>query len=237
MLLCELHAHTTWSDGVARLEDVVDIYGAAGFDVLCVTDHVVRSDDPWRDLAGGRVGITEENVGEYVAALELEAERAWSRYRLLVVPGLELTANHLDPDQAAHAVAVGLREYVGVDDGIAEALRAARARGAALIAAHPHSDESEGTPDRLTRRFWREWDSLGSLVDRAEVVNRSEPYGWVARAGLPAVASGDFHRPEHLSSWKTLLACEQREQAVVDYLRSARPTFVGHVDAAARAAA
>lgn len=46
-LLCELHAHTNWSDGELPLAAVVDLYGQAGFDVLCVTDHVLRSDDPW----------------------------------------------------------------------------------------------------------------------------------------------------------------------------------------------
>ena len=46
-LLCELHAHTRWSDGALTLPDLVDLYGRSGFDVLCVTDHVNRLDDPW----------------------------------------------------------------------------------------------------------------------------------------------------------------------------------------------
>jgi predicted metal-dependent phosphoesterase TrpH len=41
-LLCELHAHSRWSDGDLELADVVDLYGRAGFDVLCITDHVMR---------------------------------------------------------------------------------------------------------------------------------------------------------------------------------------------------
>ena len=45
-LLSELHAHTTWSDGTLTLRELDDIYGRAGFDVLCVTDDVLRSDDP-----------------------------------------------------------------------------------------------------------------------------------------------------------------------------------------------
>jgi hypothetical protein len=45
-LLCELHAHTTWSDGVLSVRELADVYGTAGFDVLCVTDHTVRLDDP-----------------------------------------------------------------------------------------------------------------------------------------------------------------------------------------------
>ena len=46
-LLCELHAHTMWSDGALSLRELVDLYGRSGFDVLCVTDHVTRTDDPW----------------------------------------------------------------------------------------------------------------------------------------------------------------------------------------------
>ena len=237
MLLCELHAHTTWSDGVLPLPEVVDLYGAAGFDVLCITDHVVRSDDPWRDDVGGRVGVTEDNIAVYLAEIDREAERAWRRHRLLVIPGLELTVNHPDPDRAAHAVAVGLREFVGVDEGIGAAMTQARGRGAAIIAAHPHSDEDQCPPERATRGLWRQWERYAPVVDRVEVVNRNEPFAWVARAGLPAVANGDFHEPEHLVSWKTLLPCELREEAIVAYLRSSRPSFVGQVDAAVRAAA
>jgi hypothetical protein len=32
LLLCELHDHTTWSDGYLTLRDLVDMYGEAGFD-------------------------------------------------------------------------------------------------------------------------------------------------------------------------------------------------------------
>ena len=42
-LLAELHAHTTWSDGAFNIPELVELYGHAGFDVLAVTDHVVRS--------------------------------------------------------------------------------------------------------------------------------------------------------------------------------------------------
>jgi hypothetical protein len=45
------------------------------------------------------------------------------------------------------------------------------------------------------------------------------------------VASGDFHRPEHLHGWKALLPCHKEAGAVVDYLRSGRPTFLTRIDA------
>jgi predicted metal-dependent phosphoesterase TrpH len=42
-LLCELHAHTTFSDGALSPSELVDLYGSAGFDVLAITDHVCRT--------------------------------------------------------------------------------------------------------------------------------------------------------------------------------------------------
>jgi predicted metal-dependent phosphoesterase TrpH len=229
-LLCELHSHTTWSDGALSLPDVVDLYGSHGFDVLVVTDHVLRSDDPWPSLNVDGSHVHERNHAAYLAAVREEAERARASYDLLVIPGLELTYNDPDPDAAAHAVAVGLRSYVSMDGGLADAMAEARADGAAIVAAHPHAPAEGVHPERTTRRFFREWRLLGGLVDRWELFNQREVFGWVANAGLPSVAAGDFHRPEHLTSWKTLLPCEKTEAGVVSYLRSGRPAYITRLD-------
>ena len=50
------------------------------------------------------------------------------------------------------------------------------------------------------------------LVDRWELINRQQTFGWIAEFGLPAVATGDFHRLEHLETWKTLLPCAKTER-------------------------
>ncbi|MGH3038280.1 MAG: hypothetical protein ACRDLZ_02575 [Gaiellaceae bacterium] len=222
-LLCELHAHTTWSDGNLSLRELVDLYGHAGFDVLCVTDHVLRADDPrWSP----ETCVHEANFDSYVAAVDAEAERARTLYELLIVPGLELTHNHVDPDLAAHAVAVGLREYVSPDAGLVGSLLAGGEAGAALLAAHPHGPDADPTPARTTRRFWREWEALRPLVHRAELFNGRDVYSWVAGAGVPAVASGDVHAREHLSSWKTLVPCAKDEEDFVAFLRSATPGYL-----------
>src|SRR5262249_23596159 len=132
---------------------------------------------------------------------------------------------------AAHAVAVGCRAFVGVDDGLESALAEAREQGAALIAAHPYLEENGGSsPARATTRFSRDWRELMPQIDRWELFNRYERFGWVAGGGLPAVANGDFHQPEHLHGWKTLLPCAKSEEAVVDYLRSGRPAFLTRID-------
>ncbi len=226
-LLCELHAHTRWSDGALTVSELVDLYGTNGFDVLAVTDHVVRS-NPQEAV---RFGVHAGNHADYLAEVAAQAERARRDYDLLVLPGLELTYDDPDPFDSAHAVAVGTRTLVSVDDGIEPALRRARRAGAALIAAHPYrQDEGDIPPTRPTQRFSRDWRELAPLVDRWELFNRRELFAWVAEHELPVVASGDFHRPEHLCGWKTLLPCSKREDAVVEYLRSARPAFLTRID-------
>jgi predicted metal-dependent phosphoesterase TrpH len=230
-LLCELHAHTRWSDGALSVPELVDLYGQNGFDVLAVTDHVVRQDDPWLPPHARACGVTGANHADYLAEILAQAERARREYDLLLVPGVELTYNDRDPSLAAHAVAVGCRTFVGVDDGLDTALAEAREQGATLIAAHPYRQAAaDRSPARATTRFSRDWQELRQHVDRWELFNRYELFGWVAECGLPAVANGDFHQPEHLHGWKTLLPCTKSEEAVLEYLRSTRPAFLTRID-------
>ena len=219
-LLCEHHAHTTWSDGAFGVGEVVDLYGRRGFDVLAITDHATRDARE----------IHAANYEAYLAAVETEAERAWRDYRLIVLPGLELTYDDPDPEQAAHAVALGLRSYVSVADGVETMLRAARAHGAALVAAHPYQVGEADTSPRRTARFAADRGRLGPLVDRFELFNRDTLFSWVADAGLPTIATGDFHRIEHLAGWKTMLPCPKTEEAVISYLRSQRPAYLVRLD-------
>jgi len=228
-LLAELHAHSVWSDGELTLRELVDLYGDEGFDVLCVTDHALPSDDLWlatQRARGEARHIDAVTFPAYRSAIESEARRALARYGLLVVPGYELTWCDPYPERAAHVVALGVDSFVSPDLGLRPALAALRADGAALVAAHPHADAPDPTPLRTTKRFWRERDALARLVDRFELVNRSTVFGWVAEAGLPAVASGDFHRPEHLGTWKTIIPCDRTSEAVVDYLCGPGPVLL-----------
>ncbi len=236
-LLCELHSHSTWSDGDLGVPALVDLYGSAGFDVFAITDHVVRRDDPWR--VKDERALAPDRFDDYLAEVEAEAARAEAEYGLLVVPGLELTYDALDPRRGAHAVAVGLREYVGLEGGLEAALEQARAAGAVLIGAHPYSLADVVGAARTTARFAQDPEWAATAVDRFEVCNRHDFFDWVARARLPYVATGDFHRLEHLQTWKTLVPAEKDEAAILDYLRSPAPvslTRVGTAEPVRRAA-
>jgi predicted metal-dependent phosphoesterase TrpH len=223
-LLCELHAHTTFSDGALSASELVDLYGSAGFDVLAITDHVCRTGE-------SPCALVAEDHARYLETLEAEAERARLLYDLLVIPGLELTWDDL-PERSGHALAVGVREWIGVDDGLEQALQAAEAGGAALIGAHPYTLEATVGAQRTTARFSEEREWSREVLHRFELCNRHDFFTWVAEERLPAVASGDFHRPEHLATWKTLLPCAHEEEAVVAYLRSRGEAALTRLDAA-----
>jgi predicted metal-dependent phosphoesterase TrpH len=144
VLLCELHAHTTWSDGTLTLTELVDLYGWHGFDVLSITDHVAP---------GGDGRLTAATQARYLSAIERECRRALEQYGLLLIPGLELTF-HCGPEEPGHALALGLHSWVELGHGLEHALREARARGAATVAAHPHDEHMDPNPSRTKRWFW-----------------------------------------------------------------------------------
>jgi len=206
LLLCELHAHTTWSDGDLTVTEVVDLYGRSGFDVLCITDHAYPGPRPV-DLR-----LDADSFPHYLNAIDREARRAREQYDLLVIPGLELTYDAED----GHALAVGARCFSPVRPELADALAAVRDLGAATVAAHP----------TVGGWFWRNRLGVHELVDRYELINRRQTFGWVAEAGLPAVASGDFHQLDQLATWKTVLPCRKEEEDVVQYLRSGGRAYV-----------
>jgi predicted metal-dependent phosphoesterase TrpH len=226
-----LHAHTRWSDGAFGVRELVDLHGRLGYDMLCVTDHALRQDRA-HDATSHVTGARYEG---YLDEIVREGRRAWSRYRLLLVPGLELTYDADHADESAHVVALGLEEYVAVEPPLDELLRRARATGATLIAAHPDGGSGEAS-GRRTRAFARN-PELWTLVDRFELFNRTAMFGWVAQAGLLAVASGNVHRFEHFDGWKTLVPCAREPEAVLEHLRSERPVYLARAGGAPRSAA
>ena len=66
-LVCELHAHTTWSDGDLSVRELVDVYARAAVDVLAVTDHIVRLDDPYLATGDDR-SVTAEDFPDCARA-------------------------------------------------------------------------------------------------------------------------------------------------------------------------
>ena len=225
-LLCDFHVHTRWSDGRLSLRDVVDLYGATRrFDVIAITDHILMRRDllarAGRLLSLGRreFSVTEARFQAYLEDIAVEAKRAKRLYDLLVIPGAEITQNHIRSRKNSHIVGLNLREYISADQPAEDILRAIRSQGALSIACHPHH--------RTTRRveigtcfLWDHRKRLMRLVDVWEAANRDDLFSVTSLKHYPYVANSDFHKPKHLYSWKTLLRCEKNWDAIARTLRA-----------------
>ena len=224
-LLCDFHVHTTWSDGRLSVREVVDLYGQTGrFDVIAITDHILMKNDLLGRAArmislGLRdFSVTERRFDAYISEIAAEARRARKLYDLLVIPGAEITQNHIRSKKNSHIVGLNLTEYISADQPAEDILQEIRRQGALSIACHPHH--------RTTRRFeigtcylWDHRKRLAELVDVWEAANRDDLFSVTSLKHYPYVANSDFHKPKHLYSWKTLLKCEKNWEAIAHTLR------------------
>jgi predicted metal-dependent phosphoesterase TrpH len=225
-LLCDFHVHTRWSDGRLSLREVVDLYGQTGrFDVIAITDHILMK----RDLLGraGRMAslglkhfsVTEDRFPEYVAEIQAEAGRAKRLYDLMVIPGAEITQNHIRSKKNSHIVALNLTGFISADQPAEEILKEIQRQGALSIACHPH----HRTTTRVeigTCYLWNHRKRLAEFVDVWEAANRDDLFSVTSLKHYPYVANSDFHKAKHLYSWKTLLRCEKNWEAIARTLRA-----------------
>jgi predicted metal-dependent phosphoesterase TrpH len=225
-LLCDFHVHTRWSDGRLSVREVVDLYGRTGrFDVIAITDHILMKRDLLKragrlvSLGLKEFSVTEERFDAYIADIRKEAERARRLYDLLVIPGAEITQNHIRSKKNSHIVALNLKEYIDADQPAEEILEEIRRQEALSIACHPHH--------RTTRRIeigtcylWDHRKRLAELVDVWEAANRDDLFSVTSLKHYPYVANSDFHKPKHLYSWKTLLRADKNWDAIAKALRA-----------------
>ena len=225
-LLCDFHVHSQWSDGRLPLRDVIDLYGRTKrFDVVAITDHILMERDllaragRWISLGRREFSVTAARFEEYLRDIETEAKRAKRLYDMIVIPGAEITQNHLRSKRNSHIIALDIKEFISADQPAEEILKAVRRQGALSIACHPH----HRTTTRLeigTCYLWEHRKRLVDLVDVWEAVNRDDLFSVTSLKHYPYVASSDFHKPKHLYSWKTLVRAEKSWPAIARALRS-----------------
>ena len=225
-LLCDFHVHSQWSDGRLPLRDVIDLYGRTKrFDVVAITDHILMERDllaragRWISLGRREFSVTAARFEEYLRDIETEARRAKRLYDMIVIPGAEITQNHLRSKRNSHIIALDIKEFISADQPAEEILKAVRRQGALSIACHPH----HRTTTRLeigTCYLWEHRKRLVDLVDVWEAANRDDLFSVTSLKHYPYVASSDFHKPKHLYSWKTLVRAEKSWPAIARALRS-----------------
>jgi predicted metal-dependent phosphoesterase TrpH len=212
MLLCDFHIHTTYSDGSVELRRTIDLFGQAGFDVIAITDHVADGDNSIGKFAQRfNLSVREDNFSEYMEHIKREAARAWDKYGMLVIPGVEISKNHLSSDKSAHLLLIDIKDFIPACWNYEKIFLEARGQDALIVACHPHymSDMSKDT-----LFLWNNREKYAKYIDAWEVANRDDVFNVISLKKYPYVANSDFHKARHLYSWKTLLNCEKDTAAV-----------------------
>lgn len=213
MLLADFHIHSTWSDGALSIPEIVDLFGSTGHDVIAFTDHVVNSDSLIGQVTH-RFGltVTADNFREYRTEIEREKRRALDQYGMIVIAGFELTQNCLTRKNSAHALALGVDEFISADGTVEEMLERAQQKSQCVVACHPHEQS-----DWFSNTFylWNRRDDVRDLIDLWEVACRWDLFPPIARARLPYIGNSDFHRSEHLYAWKTLLPANNTNERAI----------------------
>jgi signal transduction histidine kinase len=69
-LLGDLHIHSNFSDGLLSIEEIVEIYGKSGFDVIAITDHLFDTESQ-RSLELHEEGKSIKNIGAYFGKIRV----------------------------------------------------------------------------------------------------------------------------------------------------------------------
>jgi predicted metal-dependent phosphoesterase TrpH len=217
MLLCDFHIHTKYSDGSVKLRRAIDLFGQAGFDAIAITDHVVNGDNSMGKFAHRfRLSVREDNYDEYITAIKNEAERAWDKYQMLVIPGVEISKNHLSSDKSAHFLLIDIKGFIPACWSYEKIFLAAKEQDALTVACHPHYMSDMG---RDTLFLWNNRDKYERYIDAWEIANRDDVFNVISLKKYPHIANSDFHRVRHLYSWKTLLNCRKDIDSIKQCIR------------------
>ena len=219
MLLCDFHIHTNYSDGKMTAPEVVDFYGKRGFDCICITDHV---GDPRRLIGkfGRLLNLTlgPEQMDEYFDVLDRERRRAWRKYHMLVMTGLEFNKDGFSKKTSAHLLGIDLHAPINPALDLPETIAEIHAQGGLAVASHPHIMKSEWGKNTLY--LWENQETFAPLIDAWEIANRNNIFTPVGLKRLAFLANSDFHKPKHIYSWKTLLHCEKEPEAIKECIRN-----------------
>lgn len=215
-LLCDFHIHTAFSDGSLTLEKVVNLYGEKGFDAISITDHILDEEELKKQKANLEMpcAIEKEHFQDYLHSLWKEAGRAWDEFRMLVIPGTEITNNSC----GYHILGIDIKEYIDPGLSVEEIVARIHHQGGIAIAPHPHRGSLDGTQELMY--LWNNHEQFVHFFDSWEVANRDDLFNVVGLQKFNYVANSDFHEPRHLYSWKTMICCEKNPEAIKAAMRN-----------------
>lgn len=223
MFLADLHIHSTFSDGRLTIPQLVDLFGQRGCGAIAITDHLCEENTIWgRSAHALGLTLTKATFPLYREILKSERNRAWREYRMILIPGVEITKNALSDFNSAHILSLGTLDYISADDPVDQVLQNIRAAGGLSVAAHPLP---MGRFDKQTLHLWHHRERLRDLVDVWEIANGCHFFEEVQDTDLAKLANSDFHRRGDFGSWKTILRSDRDPDAIRDAILNQNTHF------------
>jgi hypothetical protein len=158
-----------------------------------------------------------DQLDEYYTVLERERRRAWRKYEMLVMTGLEFNKEGLTRKTSGHLLGIDLKAPISPSLSFVEIIAQIHSQGALAVAAHPHVMKSEWGKNTLF--LWENQEIFAPIIDAWEIANRNNIFTSVGLKRLAFLANSDFHKPKHIYSWKTLLHCDNDPEAIKDCIR------------------
>lgn len=224
MMLTDLHIHSTYSDGKLTIQEIVDLYGNLGFNIIAITDHLCE-EESFLGKASNFLDktLTKSTFSKYLKEIEVEGHRALIKYGMLVIPGIEFTKNSFSFKRSAHILGLGIKEYIASDLSVDELLKEIKKQGALSIAAHPVSTRML---EHQTFHLWENREKYKDMFDAWEVASGPHFFDEVFRSGFPMLASSDFHHRKQMNSWKTLIDCDLSFESMASAIKKQRIEFI-----------
>jgi hypothetical protein len=196
--LVDLHIHSNFSDGKLSIAEIVDFYGAKGFSAIAITDHLADS----KTLTGFvthklKLSLNETNMEAYLQELHTQSRRAWQKYNMLLLAGVEVTLNSWSRQNGAHIVFLNVDKYIDPNKPVLDLLKENSQYFS--IAAHPLWQEAY---EFKTTYLWEQREQLNPYVKAWECATAQKFSKEVYQSGYAYVSSSDFHSPNKFESWK-----------------------------------
>ena len=196
--LIDLHIHSNFSDGKLSIAEIVDLYGSKGFSAIAITDHLADN----KTLTGFvthklNLSLNEANMPDYLQELHAQSLRAWQKYRMLLISGVEITLNSWSRQNGAHIVFLNVDRYIDPNKPVLDLLK--ENQNYFSIAAHPLWQEAY---EFKTTYLWEQRQHLSPYVNAWECATAQKFSKEVYQSGYAYVSSSDFHSPNKFESWK-----------------------------------
>ncbi|WP_455368128.1 PHP domain-containing protein [[Eubacterium] cellulosolvens] len=123
-----------------------------------------------------------------------EAEALTKKYGLLVMPGIEISADGI----YAHILAFGINKEVRPDLGVEETIFKIHEQKGVAIAAHPYR-----YVNNLDRKEWENLDAIETLTPNCALEQNKRAQETALEWGLPQIGSSDAHNLSMVGRYAT----------------------------------